>query len=99
MGAVMKEKELRELTTCAVCGNKILACGVPMFYRVTIERFGLNMPALQRQQGLGLMLGGPLAAIMGPDEDLAIPMMDPKKIAICEGCNLTPVMLAQLADD
>lgn len=82
----MKEKELREHSACDLCGKKILASGLPLFWRVTVERFGVDTAACQRQHGLGLMLGAPLASVMGPDEDLAAPVMEPKKITVCETC-------------
>lgn len=69
----MKERELREHATCSLCRQKI-------------ERFGLDLAAAQRQHGLGLMLGGPLAMVMGPDEDLATPMMEPLTLTVCETC-------------
>jgi hypothetical protein len=44
----------------------------PIFYRVTVEQCGLDRHAVQRQAGLEQMLGSPvLAAVMGPDEDIA----------------------------
>lgn len=82
----MKEKELRAHTTCDLCNKKILAGGMPLFWRVTIERFGIDLQACQRQQGLGLMIGAPLAMVMGPNEDLASPVMEPKVITVCESC-------------
>lgn len=97
----MKERELREAALCAGCGKNIGASGIPLFYRVTIERFGLDFKACQRQQGLGLMLGGHggLAMIMGPDEDLAVPMMDPVKVTICELCSHHGLVLPALAEE
>lgn len=82
----MKEKELRAHLTCSMCNSKVLSGGLPLFWRVTVERFGIDMNACQRQQGLGMMLGAPLASIMGPDEDLATPVMNPKTITVCESC-------------
>lgn len=45
------------------------------------------MDALQRQQGLGMMLGGhgDLAMVMGPDEDMAEAITD-VEITLCEEC-------------
>lgn len=85
----MKEAELRKFATCAICREKILARGVPLFYRVTVERFGVELAALNRQQGLTMLLGGSarIAAAMGPDEDLARPIMEPQTFAVCEHCS------------
>lgn len=84
----MKESELRRFATCSLCGKPILASGLPLFYRVTIERFGVDVHAVQRQQGLTMFLGGHamIAAAMGPDEDMAKPLMEPTTIAVCELC-------------
>lgn len=82
----MKERELRQHATCSLCNKAIGRSGLPLFWRVKIERFGLDIAALQRQQGLGMMIGGPLAMIMGPDDDLAKPMMDPVTLTVCETC-------------
>ena len=82
----MKEKELRECSTCVLCGRKIGACGVPIFYRVRIRRYGLDMRACQRQDGLGMMLGNSkLAEIMGPGEDLAKDLGS-SEVTLCMEC-------------
>ncbi|MGE4078916.1 MAG: DUF2303 family protein [Reyranella sp.] len=38
----MKEGELRRFATCSMCGKPIGHTGVPLFSRVTIERFGVD---------------------------------------------------------
>lgn len=76
-----------------------MASGLPLFWRVTVERFGIDMQAVQRQHGLGMMLGnGAIAAIMGPDEDLAKPMMEPKTITVCEDCCTKMTCVAELGE-
>lgn len=82
----MKERELRKHAICSLCDKKIGHTGVPLFWRVTVERFGIDLQAVQRQQGLGLMLGGLLAQAMGPDEELASPVMEPTVLTVCEAC-------------
>lgn len=85
----MKERELREHATCNVCGRKTLASGLPLFWRVTVERFGVDLHACQRQDGLATFIGSTaIAGVMGPDEDLATPMMAPAKVTVCEPCML-----------
>jgi hypothetical protein len=46
------------------------------------------------------MLGSPaLASVMGPNEDLAQPLMEPAVLTICESCNLaTCLPIAALAE-
>lgn len=83
----MKERELREHSTCSLCSKPILHTGLPLFWRVTVERFGIDMAAMRRQTGLAMTLGSaPLAGVMGPDEDMAKPMMEPVKLTVCESC-------------
>ncbi len=94
----MKEKELREAAICEICNKPIGASGVPLFYRVRIERYGLNARALQRQQGLTAMLDGhaALAAIMGPNEDIA-DKISSTEITVCETCSGKQISIAILA--
>lgn len=91
----MKEQELRNHLTCSFCGKAITHSGLPLFWRVKVERFGIDAQAVRRQQGLGMMLGsGSLAMVMGPDEDLALPVMKPTTLTACEPCAMKPVVLA-----
>lgn len=87
----MKEKELREVATCALCGKGIGHTGLPLFWRVRIQRYGLEADALKKQQGLTMMLGGNavLAGIMGLDEDMAKKIFD-REITVCETCASEP---------
>jgi hypothetical protein len=83
----MKAAELRQHQTCGLCHKKVLHTGLPLFWRVTVERFGVDMRAVLRADGLAAMLGsGALAAAMGPDEDLATPVGEPSVLAVCEHC-------------
>jgi len=85
----MKESELRRHATCNLCSRPIGHTGLPLFWRVTVERFGIDAKAVRRLHGLGDYLGShALASVMGPDEDLAQPVMDPVKATICEACAL-----------
>lgn len=97
--STLKQKELRELAVCAACRKRIGHTGLPLFYRVTIERFGVDLRAVQRQGGLEQMLGNVvLAQVMGPDDEMAKAVMDPVQVSICESCSTAPVMVAALAE-
>lgn len=95
----MKEKELRNTSTCAVCGKSIGHTGIPMFWRVRLERYMLDMKALQRQQGLAMMLGGSglLAQVMGPDDDLANKITS-VEITVCENCAMRQSSVFELVE-
>lgn len=96
----MKEKELRENAICSMCGDKVLSAGLPLFWRVTIERFGIDLNAVQRQQGLTMMMGGNavIAAVMGADEEMAKHIVDPIALTICEPCCTENTCVARLAE-
>lgn len=93
----MKERELRTHATCTNCGNKIGAAMLPMFVKVTIEEFVLDPAACGRQHGLGMMIGAPLAMLMGPDEDLAKPLGKPVVATLCANCRMEEVNVVNLA--
>lgn len=94
----MRETELRESATCALCGRLIGASGLPLFWRVRIERYGLDLAAVQRQTGLALLLGNSaLALAMGPDEEMTTPLMEPVMLTVCESCGTRDTSIAYLA--
>ena len=86
----MKEKELRAHGTCSLCKKKIGECRLPFFYRLTVERFGVKLDAVRRQTGMAMMMGGNayLAQVMGPDEDMTMPLMDKLVLVVCEKCSM-----------
>ena len=98
----MKERELREACICCLCCKKIGETGLPIFYRVRIERHGLDAHAVRRQAGLEMMLGGhvAIAQAMGPNEDMTQELMEPKTVTICEMCSQEPhrFMMVALSD-
>jgi len=91
----MKEKELRDHAKCSRCGKGIGHTGLPFFWTVRAVRYGIDAGALRRQAGLEMMLGSPaLAQVMGPDEDMAQPVMD-RSITLCEECALSVMGLLE----
>jgi len=83
----MKEHELRKNATCAICGEKTLATGFPLFCTVTIKQYKIDDGAIRRQAGMEMMMGGSvqLAQAMGADETMA-KQVDSKKIIVCFNC-------------
>ena len=81
----MKEKELRSYATCGYCHKLIGEASIPAFAVVEVTTYHIDLAATQRQQGLGLMVGAPLAMVMGTDEDLAQPV-DSFKVSMCWSC-------------
>ena len=96
----MKEKELRERAECGICDRKIMKSASPLFYVVSIQRFGVEMRAVHRQAGLEQFLGGSvaIAQAMGPDEDMATELTDKKELTVCEGCAGKPIEVHRLSE-
>jgi len=95
----MKELELRKHAKCSMCGKPFGHTGMPLFWRVTVERFGVDLNAVQRQDGLGALLGNSrLANVMGTDADMALPMMGALKLVVCEACATQNTCVAALAE-
>jgi hypothetical protein len=85
-----------DIQPCAICHKGLMHAGIPLFYRIKLQRFGLDKQAIQRQTGLEMMLGraAALAAVMGPNEDIAQPIDEPRTILICEMCtHENPVLM------
>ena len=95
----MKEKELREIAKCSLCDNMIGKHNRLTFYRVRVERYAVNLPALQRQQGLAMMVGGNgfLASVLGPNEDMA-EKIESTEVTVCATCAMEAVDLDQLLE-
>lgn len=97
----MKEAELRKHAVCSLCRQKIGVSGLPLFWRVTIERFGVHLDRIRRQDGLTALLGGRagLASVMGPDEDLAEPLMEKLVLTVCDPCAMRETRIALLVEE
>lgn len=78
-----------DIKPCAICCKGLMHAGIPLFYRLRVERMGLDLGAIKRQHGLELMMGGaaPLASIMGPDETMAAVIDGPRELLVCETCS------------
>lgn len=50
-----------EITECALCGQGLMARGLPLFWRVRLERMGLSLAAVARVQGLEALTLGNIA--------------------------------------
>ncbi len=97
----MKEQELRKHARCAVCNQPIGHTGLPLFWTVVIERHGIKMEAVKRQDGLSAVLGGNvrLAQVMGTDAEMTETVLGPVTITVCEACAIKKSLwIAQLAE-
>lgn len=89
---------------CAICGKGVMHAGVPLFYRVKIESMGVDVNAVRRHAGLEQVFGGGqpgavLAHIMGPNDDLAKPIIENEPaVLVCQPCALESRPLLLLAE-
>lgn len=83
----MNESELRKHATCSVCRKKLGETGLPIFWIMTAERYGLNLRAVERLT-LTMLLGGnaQLASVFSPDENYTVVLRERVSFMICEPC-------------
>jgi hypothetical protein len=81
-----------DLTSCSLCRKGILfdknKSKGPLFYRVTVEQFVADIPAIQRALGFEMMMQGNAALVrtLGPNESLATRMEPPEPMLVCAPC-------------
>lgn len=95
----MKAAELLTHAICTHCGRPIGRTGILFFHRVIIQQFRIDLAAVHRADGLAALLGSRgLAAVMGPDEDLANPFGAATTATLCARCaaSTEPPNIAQL---
>ena len=92
----MKESELRKHAKCSLCSELIGHTGIPIFWTVQVFRHGVDLSAIRRQDGLGMMLGNTaLAQVMGPDEEMTKTLLGPVDLTLCESCALENDIIAR----
>ncbi|RAI43948.1 hypothetical protein CH341_11545 [Rhodoplanes roseus] len=69
--------------------------GAITFFRISIERLVVDLGAVRRQHGLELQIGA-LAQHMGPDEDIAKPLLPAVAGLVCESCAMADDTLFDL---
>lgn len=75
----------RDFEKCVSCGRGMAAAGVH-FFRVEVEQFVFDCRAIERQVGLQMIVGSAeLAAVLGPDEDLAVGVLKRRGL-LCADC-------------
>jgi hypothetical protein len=99
----MKEKELRKHAKCSNCGKGIAHTGLPFFWTLTVDRYGLEPGALRRNKAIADYFGGGhngsvLASVLGEDEDMAKKVMDTFTLTLCENCAMNPVLIPALCE-
>jgi hypothetical protein len=89
----------KELAKCALCKKGVMHAGVPIFFRVTVERFGVDLRAVEREHGLELLTGSPaLANVFSDGRPLASRMDLPGTLTVCMGCATAQVCVGRLEE-
>lgn len=95
----MRGLKQREIENCIACSKGVGHGGHPVFMRVSLEMMVLQIGAIRRHSGLEQMLGGTkeaavIAAVMGSDEDMAVPVHAPVEVLVCQDCAMqTPLLV------
>ncbi|HYF16306.1 MAG TPA: hypothetical protein VEA40_00455 [Ramlibacter sp.] len=90
---------------CCCCGKGVAHTGVPLFWRVRIERMGIERGAVQQQHGLEQFFGGGHGAVALADVfaggPLARPLQDSAtEVLVCETCAVSSGLpLAAMAEE
>lgn len=86
----MNQSELQKATICGLCRKPFGHTGLPLFWRVRIERHGVEMDKVRRQDALATLVGSQgIASALSPFDQMTQPMMEPVEITVCETCALT----------
>lgn len=89
-----------QMQHCACCHKGVMHDGNIMFYRLTMQRLIVNLPAIKKQHGLEQMMGGDAASRiafhMGSQEDMAKYIDDALAILICDTCAMEHQLVAGL---
>lgn len=86
MTAAMSSRDIRP---CDLCGKKLCHTGLPLFWRVRIERMAIDMKVAQQLDGLSMFLGSSrMAEAFAPSTEFVKPMHEPDELLICEECAL-----------
>lgn len=88
----------KDITRCACCGKGVAHTGLPFFYRVTIERFGLDANACRRRNAMEefFMPAPGLAEVFSTGEPLGKRFDLTARLLICETCSMNQTCVAAL---
>lgn len=80
----MKPEDLRP---CALCRKGVMHTGLPLCYRVTVDRIGFDQQAIRQLAGLETMLGSvALARVMSPVSEVG-KAISRRELLVCEECS------------
>lgn len=83
---------LSEIQKCAVCGQGLAKSNVATYYRLDLAVEMLDYRAIQRAQGLEMLIGNAaIARAMGQDEKIGVEVARSKQVYICFDCGCKPL--------
>jgi hypothetical protein len=89
----------KDFKPCANCGKGVAHTGLPLFWRVRIERMGIDNVAVQQTHAMeGFFMGNVVIARAFQDPEIAKPITPGTTVLVCEECALRPSVLAVLAE-
>ena len=87
-----------DIEPCVGCNKGVAHTRAITFYVLRIGYRAINLPVVQRQTGLEMMLGNAaIASVMGPDEDIAIALGDDRNVLVCLDCAMR-MPIAEIAE-
>lgn len=98
----LKEDDLQKLGPCIICNQQLINSTNLTFYKIEVSRGILNIDAIRRRVGAGMLMTNAIARILGPNEDLAKVFDGPHQLVIHEECALKthhPLDLIQLKEE
>lgn len=88
-----------DFTPCLMCGKGVMHTGIPLFYRVKLERFGVLANEVRRVAAMEQFMGGNVGIARAfHDPELTQTMMPEVSGLVCETCSMKPWPVAMLAE-
>lgn len=75
-----------DIKPCASCGKGVMHNGLPFFWRIKLERMGMDMNEVHRAVGTEQLVGNVAVARALYDPVVAKPIHEGKEVLICETC-------------
>ena len=88
-----------DFTKCAGCGKGVMHTGLPLFWRVSAERMGVDYRAVQRTDAMEKYMGGAVAIARAFEDPVIAKPLSAQTMLVCEHCALSPKPLAVLAEE
>lgn len=95
----------KDFKPCAACGKGVMHTGLPLFWTVDVQRWGIDAQAVRRQHGMEQVFGGGAGAAVAMADifssgPIARPLdpAPPLRLLVCEACVTQAQVLAVLVE-